>query len=146
MPPARDEQAGQTERFTWPEDRQGPRAYAATPTGSCMQVPHRHERLGLETTPVRHTNGQQARKDGGKNTKTKNGSRSEEVQEEHKEKEEKVLLREKKKKMAARERSRRVAAVPGVPVLDLSSAGSTFMAAKGPCSATLASAELSRLP
>lgn len=86
MPPARDEQAGQTERFTWPEDRQGPRAYAATPTGSCMQVPHRHERLGLETTPVRHTNGQQARKDGGKNTKTKNGSRSEEVQEEHKEK------------------------------------------------------------
>lgn len=69
------------------------------------------------------------------------------MQEEHKEKEKKVSLREKKKeKMAARERSRRAAAVPGVPVLDLSSAGSTLTAAKGPCSATLASAELSRLP
>lgn len=55
-------------------------------------------------------------------------------------------LREKKKKMSTRERSRRSTAVPGVPVLDLSSAGSTLMAAKGPCSATLASAELSRLP
>lgn len=94
MPPARDEQAGQTEKFTWLEDRQGPRAYAATPTGSCMQVPHRHERLGLETTPVRHMNGQQARKDDGKNTKTKNGSRSEEVLKEHKEKEKSVTERE----------------------------------------------------